>query len=155
MYNDGTFTMKGGNIIGNTATIHGGGVCVVAQPFNLSGGTISENKAASDGGGVYVYYGPFNVSGTPVIKGNTLSDGTTANNVSLQDDSALSVVAVLHLVDELTGGEIWITKVGSSNLSPGEKFGEATASGNGAEHFVADVKGADPLVGSISGTDLI
>jgi hypothetical protein len=51
---DGTFTMTGGTISGNTSS-SGGGVYVRDGTFTMSGGTISGNTAAHCGGGVYVY----------------------------------------------------------------------------------------------------
>jgi hypothetical protein len=54
VYVDGTFTMSGGTISGNTAasSYYGGGG-VYASTFNMSGGSISGNTASGGGGGVY------------------------------------------------------------------------------------------------------
>ncbi len=60
----GTFTMSGGNITGNKATIGGGGVSVFGGTFTMTGGKIENNEAYQkdpttgkeygDGGGVRV-----------------------------------------------------------------------------------------------------
>ena len=119
---DGTFTMSGGKITGNTAKSLGGGVCVYDGTFTMSGGEISGNNEASSGGGVSVdigtftmsggkitgntatkygggvhmtrgTYGTLNVSGTAVIKDN--QKGTAANNVHLFNDKFITVNGAL------------------------------------------------------------
>jgi hypothetical protein len=53
---EGTLTMNGGTISGNTTSGNGGGVYVSGNGavFNMRGGTISGNTAGGNGGGVYV-----------------------------------------------------------------------------------------------------
>ncbi|GHV77717.1 hypothetical protein AGMMS49942_25380 [Spirochaetia bacterium] len=67
---NGTFTMKGGTISGNTADA-GGGVYVEEGTFTMSGGTISGNTAAM-GGGVAVIVGED--GGTFTKTGGTIHD---------------------------------------------------------------------------------
>jgi hypothetical protein len=72
--NDGTFTMSGGEINGNSAS-YGGGVYVNSGgTFTMSGGEIAGNTVSSSygGGGVYVYSGTFTMSGGE-ISGNSSS----------------------------------------------------------------------------------
>ena len=118
---DGTVTMRGGKITGNTATSLGGGVCVYngtftmsdgeisgnneassggvsvdIGTFNMSGGKITGNTATKYGGGVHMTsgtYGTLNVSGTAVIKDN--QKGTDANNVHLFKDKFITVGGTL------------------------------------------------------------
>ena len=53
-----TFTMNGGSITGNTVTGSGGGVYMASgAEFTMNGGEISGNTSSSYGGGVYVYNG--------------------------------------------------------------------------------------------------
>ena len=53
-----TFTMNGGSITGNTVTGSGGGVYVASgAEFTMKGGEITGNTSSSYGGGVYVYNG--------------------------------------------------------------------------------------------------
>ena len=83
---DGTFTMKGGSIVGNCAGDTdswgpagcGGGVYMQSGTFTMSGGAICGNMAVSkvlgggkhgDGGGIYVNSGTFTLTGGE-ISGN-------------------------------------------------------------------------------------
>jgi len=72
VYNSGTFTMSGGEISNNEATIYnnnnGGGV-FTSGTFTMTGGEISKNTA-TNGGGVFVSNGVFNLYGGK-ITGNT------------------------------------------------------------------------------------
>ena len=77
VYADGSFTMNGGNIAGNTVK-HGGGVYVyTAGNFTMEGGTIYGNKASMNsscfGGGVYAL-GSFTMTGG-TISGNSACNG--------------------------------------------------------------------------------
>ena len=69
-----TFTMNGGSITGNTVTGSGGGVYVASgAEFTMNGGEISGNTSSSYGGGVYVYNGAeFTMTGGS-ITGNAAS----------------------------------------------------------------------------------
>jgi hypothetical protein len=76
---NGTFTMSGGEISGNSASASsgGGGVYVSNGTFTMSGGEISGNSASASsyyggGGGVYVSNGTFTMSGGE-ISGNSAS----------------------------------------------------------------------------------
>ena len=86
---NGTFTMTGGEITGNTATRNGGGVAVYNGTFTMSGDAmISNNIAKQDynavehlGGGVYVgASGKFTMSGDTVISGNLAHSGYADSN---------------------------------------------------------------------------
>jgi hypothetical protein len=66
----GSFTMNDGKISGNTAQ-HGGGVAVWTT-FTMKGGEISDNTGAAAGAGVWVGTSAiFTMSGTAKITGNT------------------------------------------------------------------------------------
>ena len=77
----GTFTMSGGSIYANEATVSGGGGVYVASggTFTMSGGSITKNTASqgSIGGGVYVASGgTFTMSGGSITENSaTSSDG--------------------------------------------------------------------------------
>lgn len=89
------FIMKKGEIIGNYAKTHGGGIyfdnskenstdedCLTARTFKFSGGTISGNTSGGFGGGVCVYTGePAN--STVEITGGHISNNTAANGGGL------------------------------------------------------------------------
>lgn len=71
---NGIFTMNGGTISNNTATVDGGGVSIdTSGEFIINGGTISGN-IAENGGGVNLWGGKFTMNGG-TISGNTASDG--------------------------------------------------------------------------------
>ena len=53
VYNLNDFTMKGGEISGNSS-IYGGGVYTMKKTFDMQGGRIKENTCGSKGSGVYV-----------------------------------------------------------------------------------------------------
>jgi parallel beta-helix repeat protein len=72
----GTFNMKSGTISGNTAGNKGsGGVYVASGTFTMTGGTINENTATDSGGGVYVYS-----SGTFTMTGGTINENTATDS---------------------------------------------------------------------------
>jgi hypothetical protein len=72
----GTVSMSGGEVCGNTSSSsYGGGVYVSSSgTFSMSGGVVSGNTAVSSGGGVYVSSGTFSMSGG-AVSGNTSSSG--------------------------------------------------------------------------------
>ena len=107
---DGSFTMRGGSITGNTVignvgsipeAGNGGGVYVGSingtnASFTMTGGSITGNSAANRGSGVFMYKAPMTVSGSVQItdnwKNGTLSGGVyvkgtngSANNLYLYD----------------------------------------------------------------------
>lgn len=88
----GTFTMNGGKIQYNCATMDGGGLYVDSgSTFDMSGGDIANNDADRNGGGVFYYGTQFNVSGDAVIADNT--KGSAGNNVFLGGENSKITVA--------------------------------------------------------------
>ena len=87
---DGTFTMYGGSISGNSAAEKGGGVYMTRSTFRMLGGSVSGNKAKY-GGGVYVYSGAF-----------TLSGGTVSGNSSDEDGAGVYTAGTFNM----TGGSV-------------------------------------------------
>jgi len=67
---NGTVTMNGGTVSGNTDE-YGGGVRVVRGTFTLNGGNISGNTALKNGGGVGVQGGGNFIMRGGIISGNT------------------------------------------------------------------------------------
>jgi hypothetical protein len=83
-----TFTMSGGKISGNIATVaNGGGVLIdIGGTFTMSGGEISGNHAtgsSSSGGGVYVMDGAvsFTKTGNSIIYGSVKADSSPEDSV--------------------------------------------------------------------------
>lgn len=68
----GTFTMYGGNICGNTSSGYGGGLYVYQGTFTMYDGTISGNTSVDAGGGMSVRNG----SSFTMVNG-TISDNTS------------------------------------------------------------------------------
>jgi parallel beta-helix repeat protein len=89
---NGTFTMQGGSVQGNTATGYGGGVLVFANSgtFTLSGGSIEGNTATGYGGGVYLYNSSALTKTGGTIYGNNASD-TQRNKVTGYTDHGAAV----------------------------------------------------------------
>jgi len=86
VYDYGVFNMSDGNIVGNIADGYdGGGVYIASDSeFTMSGGNIVGNTAV-DGGGVY-NEGVFNMSGNASITGNTAAGGYGGGGVYNNDD---------------------------------------------------------------------
>ena len=113
---DGTFTMYGGSISGNSAAEKGGGVYMTRSTFRMLGGSVSGNKAKY-GGGVYVYSGVF-----------TLSGGTVSGNSSDEDGAGVYTAGTFNM----TGGSV------SGNFTTDAAVtGYATKRGGGV--YAADV----------------
>ena len=80
VYWNGTFTMTGGEISGNT----GGGVYVQGT-FTMTGGEISGNADLSGAGVDVSDFGYITLGGTAVVSGNT------NNNVSLYNETSITI----------------------------------------------------------------
>ena len=113
---NGTFTMYGGSISGNSAAEKGGGVYMDRGTFRMLGGSVSGNKAKY-GGGVYVYSGVF-----------TLSGGSVSGNSSDEDGAGVYTTGTFNM----TGGSV------SGNFTTDAAVtGYATKRGGGV--YAADV----------------
>lgn len=73
VHNSGAFTMNSGSISGNRATQNGGGVYVKNGTFTMSGGKVTGNSA-TEGGGVDVNNGSFTMSGGSITGNTTTGD---------------------------------------------------------------------------------
>ena len=73
---NGTFTMSGGKVTGNSATEDGGGVRLDKGTFHMSGSAvISRNTTDTYGGGVDVNNGSFTMSGGSITGNNAIRGG--------------------------------------------------------------------------------
>ena len=87
---NGTFTMTGGAITGNEASLRGGGVYFISGTFTMSGGTISDNTTTNDSGGGCVICG----EGTFTMNGGTITGNTaysSAGGVYVDSDSTFTM----------------------------------------------------------------
>jgi hypothetical protein len=109
---NGTFTMEGGTISGNTATYSGGGVLVGENgTFTMEDGTIGGNTAPKgNGGGVFIYKGTF------TMKGGEINDNTANGGVQ-------------------SGGGVGVAENGTFTMEGGTISGN-TAGGAGGGVFV-------------------
>lgn len=83
-----TFTMSGGEIIGNDTMQSGGGVYVDnSGTFTMTGGTISGNTATYNGDGVYLYGVKLKMSGLAKVSEN--------NDIYLSSNSQIQVTDAL------------------------------------------------------------
>ena len=122
---NGTFTMEGGNIAGNTsAQGDGGGVYVSTKNnFTMNGGTITGNSARDNGGGV-CSYGDF------IMNDGSIADNTAnwGGGVSLLDEGCITMnggsITGNHAND---GGGLYIIFNASFTMNGG------TITGNSAE----------------------
>jgi parallel beta-helix repeat protein len=108
--NGGTFTMKSGELSGNTNddSNGGGGVYVTNGTFTMTGGTISGNTADGNGGGVYV-----DTNGTFTMTGGTIS-GNSATVIATS-----------------SGGGVYVASNGIFNMTGGTISGNSAFSGGG------------------------
>ncbi len=86
------FTMKGGNVSGNTSTADnytngGGGVYVNGGSFTMEDGAISGNVAEYNGGGVYVDNGSFEMKAGSVSGNKATSFSSKGGGVYVYDGS--------------------------------------------------------------------
>jgi hypothetical protein len=135
--NNGTFTMEGGEISGNTAS-GGGGVYVSGGTFTMEGGEISGNTASYGGGGVFVYNnGTFTMEGGE-ISGNTASSGgggvfVSSNGTFTMEEGEISG----NTASSSYGGGVYVSSNGTFTMEGGEISGNTASSYYGGGVFVS------------------
>jgi uncharacterized repeat protein (TIGR02543 family) len=119
------FTMTGGSISGNVASVDGGGVAIDGENsvFNMTGGSISENIGRGNGGGVAISgeNGVFNMTG-----------GIISNNLASTEN----------------GGGVHILSGCTFNMTGGVITGNAAVEGNGGGVFIEGTFTGDPSIGA-------
>jgi uncharacterized repeat protein (TIGR02543 family) len=128
-----SFTMRGGIICNNVATLWGGGVNVVpGSTFSMYGGVISGNKANGYGVG-----GGVNVDGTFIMYGGEITDNTASSSGGGVYSRGTGVASNFTMVNGLifnnnaaSGGGVAIANPGEFTLKGGKIF-DNTASTNG------------------------
>ena len=134
----GTFTLNGGNIVGNNGCSEGGGVYVSSGTFNMTGGEIVGNTAVT-GGGVYQNGGTVTLGGTAKIENNTAgaAGSKTANNLYLPSGKT---VAISSTAEPVTAGD----KTMNVGVTLATGSGVVTSGMEGADYkscFTSDVSG--------------
>lgn len=123
--NDGSFTMNGGNITGNTGTTRGAGVSLGSNSsFTMTGGSITDNTSTGNGNiqaGVYA-----NCASTVTISGNVNITDNVGNDSGTEVDSDL-------WLDTLEGATL---KIGEDGLAEDAKIGVYVSGGvNDVKNF--------------------
>ena len=119
---NGTFTMSGGKVTGNTASKDGGGVRLDKGTFNMSGSAvISRNTADGYGGGVDANDGSFTMSGGS-ITGNTTTnespDWSGGGGVFVFDDGKFTMSGgSITGNNAIRGGGVELTGSGTMTVS--------------------------------------
>ena len=109
---NGTFTMSGGKVAGNSATEDGGGVRLDKGTFHMSGSAvISRNTTDTYGGGVDVNNGSFTMSGGSITGNNAAGDSPNWSG----------------------GGGVFVYDGGSFTMSGGSITGNNAIRGGGVE----------------------
>ena len=140
---DGTLNMTGGTIFHNTAYA-GGGVSNNGTPFTMEGGEISDNTATLFGGGVDVSsLKTFIMSGTALITGNTcLRDG---GGVGTTGAVTITGGEISNNNAQGYGGGVTAFATGSLTMANAAMLGNtAAASGGGA--FISNDTGVASVV---------
>jgi hypothetical protein len=164
--NNGSFTMEGGEISGNTANVApGGGVYVGGGSFTMSGGKIFGNTASSSfqGGGVYVsrsvsFPGSFDMLGGE-ISGNTAGFG---GGVYIEDGGSFTMNGGTEIsgntASSIGGGGVYVSgsvgSPGSFTMNGGKISGNTAPSGGngtGGGVYVTIGGSFDMSDGEISG----
>jgi hypothetical protein len=170
---NGTFTMSGGEVSGNTAytshspsqasaTSYGGGVYVNSGTFTMSGGEVSGNTAyayadssynpaRASGGGVYVIGGTFTMSGGKVSGNTANSDVWTSSSSSSTSYGGGVYVGIGTFI--MSGGEVSGNTADADDASGGGVYvdtnGTFTMSGGEVRDNIlsgADTYGREVLI---------
>ncbi len=124
---EGSLTMSGGIISGNTAEGSGGAVYISGGTFVMTGGTITGNKAGDCGGGVvFDRKSTVCLSGSAVIASN--EGGNVVDNIYLQTGQTITLAGSLtedarigvyteEKADNLDGVQVTTTEAGTSYYS--------------------------------------
>ncbi len=116
VYVKGTFTMKSGEISGNTSGC-GGGIYIDSEStFTMNGGLIINNTASSNGGGVYMTGDTFIMNG-----------GEISGNKAIWDRTSGIITG--------GGGAIYVTNGSTFNLYGGTLSNNSARAGGGVYTF--------------------
>jgi hypothetical protein len=124
--NNGTFSMSGGKVSGNTSS-HGGGVYVSNYgTFSMSGGAVSGNTSSHGGGVCVVDHGTFNMSGG-AVSGNTANTANTTEGggVYVSNNGTFNMSGGAVSGNTSSYGAVYVSDYGTFSMSGG-----ATVSGN-------------------------
>ena len=131
-------TIGGSTAADANAAKYGGGVYVKNGTFTMSGGKVTGNSASKDGGGVRLDKGTFNMSGSAVISRNTAGGyggGVDANDGSftMSGGSITGNTTTNESPDWSGGGGVFAFDDGSFTMSGGSITGNNAIRGGGVE----------------------
>ena len=131
-------TIGGSTAADANAAKYGGGVYVKNGTFTMSGGKVTGNTASKDGGGVRLDKGTFNMSGSAVISRNTADGyggGVDANDGSftMSGGSITGNTTTNESPDWSGGGGVFVFDDGSFTMSGGSITGNNAIRGGGVE----------------------
>ncbi len=131
-------TIGGSTAADANAAKYGGGVYVKNGTFTMSGGKVTGNSASKDGGGVRLDKGTFNMSGSAVISRNTADGyggGVDANDGSftMSGGSITGNTTTNESPDWSGGGGVFVFDDGSFTMSGGSITGNNAIRGGGVE----------------------
>ena len=130
-------TIGGSTAVDANTAKYGGGVYVKNGTFTMSGGKVTGNSASKDGGGVRLDKGTFNMSGSAVISRNTTDTygGVDVNNGSftMSGGSITGNTTTNESPDWSGGGGVFVFDDGSFTMSGGSITGNNAIRGGGVE----------------------
>ena len=131
-------TIGGSTAADANAAKYGGGVYVKNGTFTMSGGKVTGNTASKDGGGVRLDKGTFNMSGSAVISRNTADGyggGVDANDGSftMSGGSITGNTTTNESPDWSGGGGVFVFDDGKFTMSGGSITGNNAIRGGGVE----------------------
>ena len=131
-------TIGGSTAADANAAKYGGGVYVKNGTFTMSGGKVTGNSATEDGGGVRLDKGTFNMSGSAVISRNTADGyggGVDANDGSftMSGGSITGNTTTNESPSWCGGGGVFVCDGGSFTMSGGSITGNNSLRGAGVE----------------------
>ena len=131
-------TIGGSTAADANAAKYGGGVYVKNGTFTMSGGKVTGNSASKDGGGVRLDKGTFNMSGSAVISRNTADGyggGVDANDGSftMSGGSITGNTTTNESPDWSGGGGVFVFDDGCFTMSGGSITGNNAIRGGGVE----------------------
>ena len=131
-------TIGGSTAADANAAKYGGGVYVKNGTFTMSGGKVTGNSASKDGGGVRLDKGTFHMSGSAVISRNTAGGyggGVDANDGSftMSGGSITGNTTTNESPDWSGGGGVFVFDDGKFTMSGGSITGNNAIRGGGVE----------------------
>ena len=131
-------TIGGSTAADANAAKYGGGVYVKNGTFTMSGGKVTGNSASKDGGGVRLDKGTFNMSGSAVISRNTADGyggGVDANDGSftMSGGSITGNTTTNESPNWSGGGGVFVFDDGKFTMSGGSITGNNAIRGGGVE----------------------